>query len=350
MIRLYKKSNNGIEEIKDIRELETPFMLSLSEIPFMKDEEKTSTNYDKYIDKVLSLEMKSSKIDNIEEIPFTFIEEDFLDDINIEESTQIVENVLLPFLTNNTNSVEELIEKAKKINFITYGFQTQKYIEIEKKLIEELSKTISKEDVIRIIKEMSLISIGSNVDTSGLYANTVSIIDVNDKKVENEHTSDYKRVLEETMNISLYGSFGKDNNILYIFDGNGNHNVEDYFGDNTISRLAITSLINYIVKKSLQNESKTTEEILKQLKKYSNVLSKSTDDEPTVVTDEFKINKILSAIAKYSSDVTYKQILVASGLIEDDENILSQESDRKIRAFYDDVMHEVRESNKESQK
>ena len=268
----------------------------------------------------------------------------------------IVDNLILQFL----NGCES---RANNFNFITSGKGTKIYKEIESILEDRLKQREYPEDRINdILSKMTLISVSSKEDTSDLKAQTISFVDVNDKNIETEFTDDYKNALSEQNTNRLFGHFGRENNLICVHNGSGTGDFKEYLKDK-----GFTSVLSYVLDKTRKDENKQSEDILKVLNeceediigskyKFDYVRPKTDidiavdaakditklykDEERIRKQREDLIDRLIANIREYSSETTYNQILMASGMFEwKDSDVLNAESDKQIRAYYDEIMN-----------
>ncbi|MBR4617740.1 MAG: hypothetical protein IKO49_00270 [Bacilli bacterium] len=390
MINIYKKTekslNNtsGIIEIQNINELERPFLLCIS----------AQENYDKSIYGIIRQGAQAARVYTtqekaagfkIDQFPIDFLGFRFIKDNNYNNSSEeIVDRFILPFLIRN-NNISDIKKQATKMNFMTYCNGTTTYELIEKRLEEKLKgMSFQEEDINDVISNMSLISIGSMTDTSNLKSQNINFIDVNDTEISTEETLEYKKILTENNRKSIYGTL--NNSILYIYEGNGIHDLKEYFKDENIVKPAICSITSLYITQSLQNEKtkniikSNKEEIFNILKTYSDETKKPSDllnkldinlnyeNSPKYTKEEAKlkyefdiscraleeaknqlerekrnsrlkeeqINSIIDSIKQYSSDTAFYQILVSSGMWQEppNRNIFEEKSDKEIRDEY----------------
>lgn len=345
MIKLYKKENNKEVEIESIDKVTNPFIISLDE-----NEEVLNTSI---IDK-----------NNNEKIDVIGIK--YFDDSNTSKTEEIVNKIILPFIrSNNTN----------KLNFIATGDNVTLYKVIESILDSKIKELgCNQEQTNCILSKITLISLLSKVDTSNLKTSSIVFTDVNNKETETEFTEDYKNILKETERDSIFDHYGSINNVIYIHNGTGNNNYSDY-----LNNKAFQSVLSYILEKSSNNKFKSSNEILSILgeKEYSedslkynfNYIKQKNDAEIALETaldmtklykneealkkeKEAIIERLISNIKEYSSDITYNQILMASGLFGGfkDPSLLNTPRDRQIRSYYDQIMSNSDESTKNNTK
>lgn len=350
MIKLYKKVDGNKVEVKSLKEVSTPFFICLDED-----------------DNIVNLSIKSME-DN-KNIDIIGIDYQYEEGKKASRNEAIVDNLILPFINNG-----EKVSQTKELNFITYGEGTRIYKIIEFILEERLKKSIyNSEELDNLLSKMFLISLSSKEDTSDLKAQTVSFVDVNDKNIETEFTYDYKNALQEQNTNRLFGHYGKDNNILCIHNGTGTGDLKEYLKDN-----GFISVLSYVLDKKNLKEDTKSDDILKVLNeceediigsnyKVSYIKPKSDIDvavdaandiarlyhneEKVRKQKEDLIDRLIANIKEYSSETTYNQILMASGMFEwKDPIILEAMSDKQVREYYDQIMSEVDEDMKNNTK
>lgn len=396
MLTIYKKvekcldNPSGIIEIKNIEELNRPFLLCIS----------AQDNNDKSIYGIIREGAQAARVYTTQEIAAGFkINEfpaDFLGLRFIKDNTyknnydEIVDKFLYPFLIKNgIKEINQIIKQARKINLMTYCDGTITYEKIEEKIEEKLKNNgFSQDDIDFILSQISLVAIGTMIDTSNFKATTVTFIDVNDDEIYNNLTNYYKKMLQDRNKKSIYGTLNK-NNILYVYEGTGNHKLKEYLLNDRIVKPAICGILSHFLENSIENE-KTSKLIaisknftLNQLMTYANELiptdellkmldSKlSYDNSPKYTkkeakiryeldmsyrelkrtkeelkqtetylkTKEKQISDIISGIRKYSSETAFYQILVSSGVWQKPEEraIFEETSDKTIREYYNSL-------------
>lgn len=343
MIKLYKKENNKEVEIESLDKATNPFIISLDET-----------------DEVLNTSIINKN--NNENIDIIGIK--YFDDSNVSKSEEIANKIILPLIRSN---------KLNKLNFIATGDNVTLYKVIESVLdskIKELGCDQAQTDC--ILSRITLISLLSKVDTSNLKTSSIVFTDVNNKETETEFTEDYKNVLRGTEKDSLFDHYGSANNIIYIHNGTGNNNYSEY-----LDNKAFQSILTYILSQAANNKFRSANEMLSILSKEKNIedlykfdyIKQKNDAEIAIETaldmtklykneealkkeKEAVIERLISNIKEYSSDITYNQILMASGLFGGfkDPSLLNTPSDRQIRSYYDQIMSNSDESTKNNTK
>lgn len=257
MITFYKKIEKSKENpsgIIEIEEITRPFLLCIS----------AQDNYDKSIYGTIREGAQAARIlttneiatgYKIDELPLDFLGLRFKKDDNYNNNyKEIVDKFIFPFLiSSGINQVSEIKKKSRKINFMTYCDGTKTYEGIEKYLEEKLKNIgISQEDINDIISQISLVAIGTTVDTSKFKATTATFIDVNDDEIETIKTSHYQKTLTNNKRKHVYTQI--KNNILYIYQGTGDHNLKKYLSNDQIVKPALCSVVSYFLENSIINE------------------------------------------------------------------------------------------------
>lgn len=389
MLTIYKKVEknldnlSGIIQIKNINELNKPFLLCLS----------AQNNHDKSIygiirEGTIAARVYTSKDPGarfkIDDFPVYFLGLRYQKDNKYKENyEEIVDDFLYPFLIGKGKTIDEIKKQARRINLMTYCDGTEVYCKVENRIIQRLtSDGFSGKDIDDIISQISLTAIGTMVDTSILKANTVTFIDVNDTEISNNETSMYKKELQKRNKKSIYGTFSGTNNTLYVYDGSGEHDLKEYFKDDSIVKPAISGVLTSFLENSIENEQSqslirlSSSDSISRLIEYadesissSSLLEKldnslSYNNEPKYTEEEIKIRQeldiayqklrqtkeelervqkqnntieekmqnVINGIKENCTEMTFYKILVPSGMWQLPPNIdISQvPSDREI--------------------
>lgn len=284
MINIYKKiekSNNnpnGIVEIENISSLNKPFLLCLS----------AQNNHDKSIYGIMRGGASISRVYTTQEEGARYKINDFpidflglryqKDNKGLENYEEIVDDFLYPFLTSESKNVNEILMQARKINFMTYCDGTETYCKVENRLVSKFkSDGFSSEDIESIISQISLTAIGTMIDTSSLMATSISFVDVNDNEISTDRTDNYKESIQSRNRKGIYGTLGRNNNIIYIYNGNGVHDLKEYFKDDTIVKPVIAGAMAYFLEMSLSNSNLEVNELLSKLNMYTDETKKSSE-------------------------------------------------------------------------
>ena len=196
-----------------------------------------------------------------------------------------MDKFIFPFLIkDNTKKIDKIIKNARRINLMTYCDGILTYERIEKRLEEKLSDYgLTKEDIDSILSQMSLVAIGTMRDTSSFKATTVTFLDINDSEISNSKTTIYQKLLYDKNKKSLYGTLKNPNNILYIYNGTGEHNLKEYLKNESIVKPAVCSVLSKFLENSIENEKTnnlikiSSKDTLEQLKTYADETKSPTD-------------------------------------------------------------------------
>lgn len=369
MLTVYKKIEKnvenltGVDQTQNIVKSNRPFLLCIG------DDNKGNFEL---LQNSLSLSRVHSELDStarfkLGSFPIDFLSFGFEPDAKCQSASyELVNSLVYPYLTSKGKDFENIKKQARKMNFLSYsnGFET--YHEIEASIKNMLSDDgLSQEQILEVLSQMSLTAIGAKIDNRQLATSTVYFIDVNDN-VSTSKNGSFKNLLVSKGQNSLYGSFQK--NILYIFNGTGNHDLSNYLSNSTLSRGGLSTTLSYFLSNSTRgflpissngvsaaladshDEVKTSDEVIRGLdgKLFYNGAHKYTDEELRLrneldlacvrLMENFnnssfngKINSILEEVKKRCSDSTYYQILSTIGMMDDvDKSILARKSDREI--------------------
>lgn len=397
MLEVYKKVEKSMENlygtitITSIDELEKPFLLCLS----------AQDMNPKSVFGIIKEGARAARVNTTDEVAAGFkISEfpvDFLglkfekDEIYQRNYEEIVDSFIYPFLVGNGDKdVLEIKKRARRINFMTYCDGTLTYANIEKRLVNKLQNDgYSESDIRDILSQIALVAIGTMVDTSDLKATTASFIDVNDIEIYNERTDGYRRLLDSRQRKSIYGRL-KNNNVLYIFEGSGNHSLKEYFLDSNVAKPALSSVLSEFLQNSISNEhnnslaSISSDDILKQLNVYGDErksplellrmlddtlsyggAARYTSEEARLRREldmsyvemqktrtkldrvqkekdkkELDLKSVIEGIRKYSSDTAFYQILVSAKMWQAPagRDVFEEQSDRVIREIYNQLL------------
>lgn len=398
MLQVYKKVEksldnlNGVELIQKLEELNKPFLLCLS----------AQDNNPNSVFGIIKEGARAARVNTkdemaagfkINEFPVAFLGLKFQKDDSYNKNyEEIVDSLLIPYLVGDkTKTVDEMKRLARRINFMTYCDGTFTYANIEKRLREKLlNDGYLESDIDEILSQIALVAIGTMVDTYSLKATTASFIDVNDPEIYTENTNEYRRMLYEKQLRSLYGPLGNSNNVLYVFEGSGNHSLKEYFLDNNMVKPAISSVLTSFLQNSVENEHTdslvdiSSVVALEQLSVYGDETkaplsllrnldeSLSYDGAAKYSLEEARIrseldasyaeiqkarrqlemaesarkrkedalNLVVKGIRQYSSDTAFYQILVSAKMWQapSGRNVFEEQSDKEIRQAYNQLL------------
>ncbi len=184
MLQVYKKVEKSLDNpygavtIQDLEELNKPFLLCLS----------AQDSNPKSIFGIIKEGARAARVNTTDEMAARFKIDEFLiaflglkfekDDSYKKNYEEIVDLLIYPFLVGNgAKKVEEIKKMARKINFMTYCDGTLTYSNIERRLETKLKNDgYSERNIKDILSQISLVAIGTMVDTSDLKATTASFI------------------------------------------------------------------------------------------------------------------------------------------------------------------------------
>lgn len=390
MLKIYKKSEKssvcpmGYMEINP-ETVDKPFLMCIS----------AQDNLDKSIYGTIREGARAARLYTTQEIGAAYSLNDFpLDFLGfrfvknqsyINNYEEFVDCFLLPYLIGNgTYSINEIKKRARMANFMTYcnGTETYKLIEayLEKKMLECGYLQV---EIDGIISQIACVSIGTAIDTSNIKATSACFIDLEDDEISTEKTPTYANILNQNQQNSIFGELGSKQNVLYFYNGSGNHSLKEYLSDHVKVKPALCSVISYIVANSIKNiysdelvpissgeiidvlrvyggDKDKTDELLVKLDNnidYTNASKYNKDElrlrieldqlykehlktkfrlerkERDLEEVKDKLTKVDEAVRKYSSDTTYLQIFCESGLYQAPigVNPFKVKSDREIR-------------------
>lgn len=347
MITIYKKIEknincpSGICKIEDIQSLDKPFLLCLS----------AQNNHDKSIYGIMREGASISRVYTTNEEGARYKIDDFPVDFlglryqkdgqNRKNYEEIVDDFLYPYLITNSHSVEDIIKRARKINFMTYCDGTETYLNIENRLISKLEKdNIKMEDITKILSQISLTAVGTMIDTSTIKATCATFIDVNDSEISTSMTEDYKKAIEERNRKGIYGTIGK--NIVYIYNGNGNHDLKEYFKNDNAVKPVIAGTISYFLERSIKNDNISLSEVIEGMNIYANEmvlpieLMGQLDDNLSYGTSKYTKEEIK---LRQELDVVYKSLYEIQK-----SNQRMQDENNKYKKALSSVINGVRDN------
>ena len=402
MLNIYKRVEksldnlSGIVEIQRVEELERPFLLCLS----------AQDNYDKSIYGIIKKGAQAARVYTSEEAAAGFkidnMPADFLglrfrsDNVYTNNYEEIVNKLIYPFLIRyGLSQIEKIKWQARKINLMTYCDGTLTYKKIEEELEKKFKNDALSQDVIdSILSQISLVAIGTMIDISDFKA-TTAFVDVNDTEISTDMTNRYKKMLQDKGCQSIYGTLKK--NVLYIYNGTGNHSLKEYFLSDRIVKPALCSVLSHFLEISIESQRQgsligiSASNSLSQLAKYTkkmasrellalldrnvNYASPKYNTEEASMRHELdllckrvreqetqlrtfqereenmqqQIAKIIEGLKEYSSQETMSQILTFSGLYQPSlgANPFQELSDKSVRELYNSY-HQVKGSRPKS--
>lgn len=319
MLSIYKKveksSDNpsGIVQINSISELNKPFLLCLS-----AQDNHDNSIYGTIREGIIASRVYTSKDKGarfkIDEMPLDFLGLRYVsEDGKKKNYEEIVDKFLYPFLIGNgTRAIEEIKKQARKINFMTYCDGTYTYCKIEERIIQKLiSNGFSEKDVDDIVSQISLTALGTMVDTSSLKANTIAFIDANDSEISNDVTETYKKEMQKRSVKSIYGTYPNTNNVIYVYNGSGKHDLNEYFKEGSMVKPVISGVLTSYLENSVNNTQSQTLISLSQSEKIARI-NKYSDQRisPSALLEELDSSLSYGKTPKYTiEEATLRQEL-----------------------------------------
>ncbi len=331
----------------------------------------------------------------LDEMPIDFLGVRWQKDSDYQDNyVEMVDKFILPYITMNgsVTDIDDLKRRASMINFMTYCDGTYTYQGIEETLEQRfLEMGLGNEDINEILSHLSLVAIGTMCDTTSFRAMTTTFIDVNDEEIMTEKTENYQMFLRTNGQKSgLAAAKGKKCNLLYIYEGTGDHTLKEYFKNGRLVKPILSYIIAKFIQQSLSTELKSVDEkvsdIFTEVRKYldetkkpdelmseldSNLqygsATKYTDSEmelrkeldslyrelaktTTALENEKKyranasaqLDTLMNCIRKYSSDTTFYQITNEARVWQAPIGFdFNQPSDRMIREAFENAMANI---------
>ena len=271
----------------------------------------------------------------IDEMPFDFlgIKHDFKED---GKTINLVEDFIYPYLKKGN----DIKKQARKINFFTYCNAATVYVNIEAKLKEKLlNDGYSDEEVKSILSQISLVSIGSEVNISRINASAILFKDVNDGEV----FDNISKVALDKMNLlgreTYVGYYRReDSPAIFTFNGTGAHSLKAYFKIESLAKSSICAVVSMLVENSIKNNSSdnlipiSSKLLLQKAREYS---SEFTSSEELLHRLDEEIKYGASRYTKEDDiflkqlDSAYKLIVKQKSVLEDKERELEKEINNK---------------------
>lgn len=279
--------------------------------------------------------------------------------------TELVKKYFLPYLTAKGNDLDNIKKQARKMNFLVFSTTGHKIItDVENMLLSELKNIgLSDVDINDVFSQISLSCIGASINHYNNKINTVYYVDVNDQTATLK--TDYlKQRIDQEQQDNAFGGIG--NNLLFIFNGNGQNNIENYFSvdghclgglsyvvsyflENSISEklpISSNSICNVIrdgknngnysieqLDKSLiySGAKKYNEESLKLRRELDNACDQIVMQQSQPRVSDETVNFLLNEIQARCSSTVYYQICARLGLIKNpSEDIMRQKTDKEL--------------------
>lgn len=389
MITIYNKiersmvNTSGIQVISDIEYLKRPFLLCLSGKNNLSKSIYGVMEYGARAARILTGKEEAARF-QLNEFPVDILGFRFVKDQKFDKaSNELADQFLYPYLLLKGKDFDSVRKQARKINILAYGDAGYTYQDCEKRLEYLLQEDFSEGAINEILSQICLVVLQSEVQTGELYATSVAFRDINDLKLENSNTSNYKEVLEAQGMSSMYSPLGKSHSIFYIYQGSGVHGIHEFFDDSSLAKPMVSavttlflenSLVNYLDKNyhpitisdvmdrldeytnpdltvdelldrldqslSYQNAPRYTEEmadlrleldaIYRLVRRTNNKFIRMLEQKKGLET---RLQSVIHGMDHFSSSVTFEQILTSANMWQPREgkNILNIPSDKEIR-------------------
>lgn len=388
MIRLYEKTTKtidnlyGIKEIQDNPFLNNPCLLCLS----------SQDNYSKSVFGLIRAGMQAARLRttveraskyNSKNFPVKFLGVSFKRE-NLEEksSIHIANKYLIPLVVENNHKIDLALaqKRMRNVNIISYCDGVNTFLEAEKILIKAMQNAqYSTEEINLILSQISLTALATLQSLKDTKATSISVIDVNDREIENDLTPKLRTNLQSSMMTYGFGNCSTTSSIFY-YEGSGTHSIKELLKNENFAKVVISLAVTTALKNSIENQEKLN--LLKKEEIHSKIInslfSVTKQDAPQLMTgidnfdlydgypklsdaecdlqdqidalcqkliEEIKENALLksnnegweqqfgkidAAIKKYTSDIGYYQIMAMAVGYQVDENILKQPTDREL--------------------
>ncbi len=218
-----------------------------------------------------------------------------------KELTSLTEDFIYPNLIKNNN----LRKNARMMNFFTYCNATKVYVQIEKKLEEKLYKDgYSKNEIKEILSQISLVSIASQIDISNIYATSVLFKDVNDFDVYDYYSKLASKKMEEMNRNTFISKIKSDgNNLAFLFNGMGHHELKYYFENDGLVKAALSSVVSKLIENSYINYK--SDDFFEISSKY--ILPTLIRNNPEFNSNKELLDKLDESLKYYASKYTKEE-------------------------------------------
>lgn len=391
MLHIYKKIEKnidnpyGIIEIKDIHELNKPFLFCMTPQDVV----------DKSVFGVIKEGARAARIRTsdeyaggfkIEEVPVDFLGIKYeIKDIKDQKSDSIANDFMYQMFKDK--SIEEMKKQARKMNFMLYCDAVRVYYQMEKRLYQKLlDDGINENDIKDILSQIGVIAIATEVDVSKLHSSVILFKDAQDREVFDKISRFSLKKMDE-LGRNAYISRITNNVLSYVYNGTGNHSLKEYFNDQTPVKSALSSVVSNLLENSIKNESsnklipiskdlllpllirynsefmdgnqlldkldselsyngarKYTKEEHEILNKLNQIFRKLANTEKLLENKTKECNEerskkdlLIYGIKDKCSDIAYHQIVIANGMNNGikNEDIMNLPTDRQIRETYE---------------
>ena len=328
------------------------------------------------LSRIYSNDNKSGKF-MFETFPVDFLSFAYEDKDNKDEIVKaLFTKFFYPYLTANGTNYEDIKKQANGMNFLVFSTSGHKlFTELENLIISSLkSNNLTDDEIKDILKQISLGCVGASIKHYHNKVNSVYYVDVNDQKITN-NPNYLKSRLDSEGQDNVFG--GIESNFLYIFNGKGINDIENYFDTRSNLFGALAYVTSFCLENSITKKNPlTTNDIYNCLKlgkdkgnypidilddmleysgakkhtDYSKKLREELDSACEKLaarpkTDE-TVNFLLNEVRLKCSDTVYYQICAKLGLITNpNKEVMSRKTDREIISGIQELLGMVPKEN-----
>ena len=260
MLKIYKKTNKsrrnmyGFKEITNINALKNPMLLCIS----------NNNNFNKSIFGIMRDGAHAARVHTTQEAaakfnlgctPIDFLGVRFSEDKEFKDyHKELVDELLLPYITMKGSNIHSLMKQARNINLFTFDSGSRIYLDAENYLYKKIEKlNYKKEEIEKILKQISFTALASDETLDKTYATTVSFIDLNDETLLIFNPKEYKQILDREQINSMYFYLGRKNSIQYLFQSKGEHSPKAFLSDMSPAKLGISAVVANFLQNSIMN-------------------------------------------------------------------------------------------------
>lgn len=168
-----------------------------------------------------------------------------------ERIDTFVTQYFLPLISSNGTRIEciQAMKNMRNVNMMSYCDGTLVVQSIERNLINKMQKLgYTDEECEKIQSQMCIFPISTNRLNGTQKSTCISFKDINDVEVGDNVTSEERKKINESV-IGEYFFEHSNNEISYLFSGNGEHNLKTY----THSGMAMSACLSSAISKALEN-------------------------------------------------------------------------------------------------
>lgn len=290
MFTIYRKCEksldnlHGIKEIESVEDIDKPFLFCLAAQELLE----------KSVFGVIKEGARAARVRTsdelaggfkIDEMPVYFLgalhkRDKFKD----KRETSLLDDYIYPFIIKGKD-IQEMIKRARMINFFLYCDATRVYVNLEQKLIEKFKADgLSDKDIKSIISQIGVVSIASEVDVSKNLATTMLFKDANDREVFDYISKTSLKKMEQIGREAIVGSLKSNGNAgTFVYNGTGEHQLKEYFDEETIVKSALSAVVSKLLTNSVKNMNSdtftpiTSRELVQTALRYSGEFTKTSE-------------------------------------------------------------------------